>query len=378
MAQNAYWGGNIAGFNKTPQQIINNQKWKSFNLKDWTKNKLNEKNFKTPTTTKTNTNNNGWGTKKTTTKKTTAAATPTKVERDFSMFTPESVANYQSVYDYQIGKWLSDSEAYDIASGLLEMPRTKPTTTQKNETPTPTKVETPAEKVETPKEKVAEIKEKVTEPEPVTPASTSTPEPTYDDVIAEQEEDVDKAYDSFENGTAETDNISDESTVEPEEINNTEMANSENFDELMGNYWNKEEELNQIISELSVDNPALASYNETEASSYENILNELNWDAATPATDTIESQVVEPLTNREDRETATRINVNERVNDYDDWYWYPDPQYIDDTYVDETIYDVGDTINDYEDNIKNPFEIKKKEWPLSSRGWYDTTRIGRH
>lgn len=317
-----------------------------------------------------------WWTKKVT------PAKPEPVKRDLSMYTPESVANYQAAYDYHIGKWLSDDEAYSIASGMLEMPQTKPTTTQSKDTPAPTKVETPATKVETPKEKVTEIKEKTTKPEPVTPASTSTPEPTHEDVKAEQQEDVDKAYDSFENGTAETDNISDESTVSPEEINNTEMANSENFDELMGNYGNKDEdELNSILSEVGLATPETVSYSPNEATSYESILEAINSEAATPATDTVESSVVPsstPLTDRDEREYSTRVNVNERTNDYDDWYWYPDPQYIDDTYVDETIYDVGDTINDYEDNIKNPFEIKKKEWPLTSRGWYDTTRIGRH
>jgi hypothetical protein len=143
------------------------------------------------------------------------------------------------------------------------------------------------------------------------------------------------------------------------------MANSENFDELMGNYGNKDEdELNNILSEVGLATPETVSYSPNEATSYESILEAINSEAATPATDTVESSVVPsstPLTDREEREYSTRVNVNERTNDYDDWYGYPEPQYIDDTYVDETIYDVGDTINDYEDNIVNPFEIKKKE-----------------
>ena len=390
MAQNAYWGGNVVGLNQTPQQIINNSKWKNFNLQDWTKNKLNEKDIKTPTTkTNTNTNNKGWGTKTTTTKKTTPTATPAKVERDLSMYTPESIANYQAAYDYQIGKGLSDAEAHWIASGFLEEPQTKPTTTQ----PKTTKTETP--KVETPKVEqketaveaaMASNKTKETPADTTSGksdvASSTVKEPDFEDTNAIANEDVEEAYSGIKNWTAETDTISDESTVTDEGVNNVEMANSENFDELMGNYGNKDEdELNNILSEVGLATPETVSYSPNEATSYESILEAINSEAATPATDTVESSVVPsstPLTDRDEREYSTRVNVNERTNDYDDWYGYPEPQYIDDTYVDETIYDVGDTINDYEDNIKNPFEIKKKEWPLTSRGWYDTTRIGRH
>jgi len=331
------------------------------------------------------TTNKGGGTTKTTTKKVTPT-TPTAPTIDTSKYTPESVANYQNAFDYQISKWASADEAYSIASSMLEMPQTKPTTTQtKTETP---KVETPkVEQKETAVETaLASNKTKETPADTTSGkwdvASSTVKEPDFDDTNAIANEDVEKAYSGIENWTAETDTVSDESTVTDEGVNNVEMANSENFDELMGNYGNKDEdELNNILSEVGLATPETVSYSPNEATSYESILEAINSEAATPATDTVESSVVPsstPLTDREEREYSTRVNVNERTNDYDDWYGYPEPQYIDDTYVDETIYDVGDTINDYEDNIVNPFEIKKKEWPLTSRGWYDTTRIGRH
>ena len=54
-------------------------------------------------------------------------------KRDLSMYTEDSVANYNSAYQYQRWKGASDEDAHSSASGLLEM--RKPTTTN---TPAPT------------------------------------------------------------------------------------------------------------------------------------------------------------------------------------------------------------------------------------------------